>query len=82
MPRPRAQDDAQGPPQKLKAGTKLKLGATIVMGLGAAATLRLARPKGVAKTRDLIYVTSAKGTKHTTTLTRKGKRIIVTIVPG
>ncbi len=67
---------------RLRRGEKLRLGTTIVMGRGARATLRLTRPKGVAGTRDLVFVRSAKGTRHTTTLKRKGKRIIVTIVPS
>lgn len=67
---------------KAKVGTKIPLGATIVMGKGAKATLRLKRPASVAKTRDLVYVKSAPGTKHTSTVTRDAKGILVKIEPS
>ena len=67
---------------KAKVGTKIPLGATIIMGKGARATLRLKRPAKVPKTRDLVYVKSAPGTKHTSTLTRDAKGILVKIEPS
>ncbi|HZO36599.1 MAG TPA: hypothetical protein VFB41_06945 [Solirubrobacteraceae bacterium] len=66
----------------VKVGAKLQLGATIVMGKGARATLRLKRPASVPKSRVLVYVKSAPGTKHTSTLTRDAKGILVTIAPS
>ena len=67
---------------KAKVGTKIPLGATILLGKGAKATLRLKRPANVPKTRDLVYLKSAPGTKHTSTVTRDAKGILVTIVPS
>jgi hypothetical protein len=52
------------------------------MGKGATATLRLKRPASVPKTRDLVYIKSARGTKHTSTLTRDAKGILVKIAPS
>jgi FtsP/CotA-like multicopper oxidase with cupredoxin domain len=72
----------KGPGRAVKVGTKLTLGATIVMGKGARVTLRLKRPASVPKTRDLVYVKSARGTKHTSTLTRDAKGILVKIAPS
>jgi hypothetical protein len=72
----------KGPARAVKVGTKLTLGATIVMGKGARVTLRLKRPASVPKTRDLVYVKSARGTKHTSTLTRDAKGILVKIAPS
>ena len=56
--------------------------ATVIMGKGATATLRLKRPASVSRTRDLVYVKSARGTKHTSTLTRDAKGILVKIAPS
>lgn len=67
---------------KAKVGTKIPLGATVIVGKGAKATLRLKRPASVPKTRDLVYVRSAPGTKHTSTLTRDAKGILVKIAPS
>jgi hypothetical protein len=67
---------------KAKAGTKIRLGATIIMGKGAKVTLRLKRPATVLKTRDLVYIKSARGTKHTSTLTRDANGILVKIAPS
>jgi hypothetical protein len=67
---------------KAKVGTKIPLGATVIVGKGAKATLRLKRPATVPKTRDLVYVRSAPGTKHTSTLTRDAKGILVKIAPS
>lgn len=67
---------------KAKAGTKLRLGATVILGKGAKATLRLKRPAGVPKSRELVYVRSAPGAKHTSTLTRDAKGILVKIAPS
>jgi hypothetical protein len=39
-------------------------------------------PASVPKTRDLVYVRSAPGTKHTSTLTRDAKGILVKIAPS
>jgi hypothetical protein len=72
----------KGPARAVKVGTKLTLGATIVMGKGARVTLRLKRPASVPKTRDLVYVKSTPGTKHTSTLTRDAKGILVKIAPS
>jgi hypothetical protein len=72
----------KGPGRAVKVGTKLTLGATIVMGKGARVTLRLKRPANVPKTRDLVYVKSTPGTKHTSTLTRDAKGILVKIAPS
>jgi hypothetical protein len=65
-----------------KAGTRIRLGATIIMGEGAKAPCASKRPASVPKTRDLVYVTSARGTKHTSTLTRDAKGILVKIAPS
>ena len=65
-----------------KVGAKIRLGATIVMGKGAKAALRLKRPAVVPRTRDLVYVRSAPGTKHTSTLTRDAKGILVEVAPS
>jgi hypothetical protein len=67
---------------KAKVGTRIRLGATVIMGKGAKATLRLKRPASVPKTRDLVYVRSAPGTKHTSTLTRDAKGVLVKIAPS
>jgi hypothetical protein len=67
---------------KAKGGTKLRLGATVIMGKGAKATLRLKRPKTVPKSRALVYVRSARGTTHTSTVTRAAKGILVKIAPS
>lgn len=67
---------------KAKVGTKLRLGATVILGKGAKATLRLRRPAGVPKSRDLVYVKSASGAKHTSTVTRDAKGILVKIAPS
>jgi hypothetical protein len=67
---------------KAKAGTKIRLGATIIMGKGAKVTLRLKRPASVPKSRNLVYVKSARGAKHTSTLTRDAKGILVNIAPS
>jgi hypothetical protein len=67
---------------KARVGTRIRLGATVIMGKGATATLRLKRPASVPKTRDLVYVKSARGTKHTSTLTRDAKGILVKIAPS
>jgi hypothetical protein len=72
----------RSPAVKAKVGTKIPLGATVIVGKGAKATPRLTRPATVPKTRDLVYVRSAPGTKHTSTLTRDAKGILVTIVPS
>jgi hypothetical protein len=78
----RVRATSSGRAHRLTAGRELTLGATIVMGPGAGATLRLVRPAGVPKARDLVFIKSAKGAKHTAKLTRQGKRIIVTIAPA
>ena len=64
---------------KARVGTRIRLGATVIKGKGATPTLRLKRPASVPRTRDLVYVKSARGTKHTSTLTRNAKGILVKI---
>jgi hypothetical protein len=72
----------KGPSRKAKVKTTLRLGATVVMGKGASATLRLTRPAGAPTSRSLVFVTSAKGTKHTSIVSRDGTILVVTITPG
>jgi hypothetical protein len=52
------------------------------MGKGAKVTLRLKRPARVPKARNLVYIRSARGRKHTSTLTRDAKGILVKIAPS
>lgn len=67
---------------RARAGTRISLGATIVMGRGATATLRLKRPAGVPRSAVLVSVRSVAGAKHTSTVTRDARGILVRIAPS
>lgn len=74
---------AASPAVTVKAGTRIQLGATIIMGKGAKATLRLTRPSSVPKTRTLAFVRSAPGATHTSTVMKNAKGVVtVRIAPG
>lgn len=67
---------------RARAGTRIPRGATIVMGKGATATLRLKRPAGLPQSAVLVSVRSAAGAKHTSTVTRGARGILVRIAPS